>query len=927
MAGSGPPSEDGTGTTGGSGGSSTPVTGVAEQTAVVQLRPTSFQISLHFMGEDRIAHEAATYRCKYQVLEEDDVFIVGSAPPPTTGPRITTTPSPAEAGEDVTITYDPAGTGLAGKPQVNLHYGFNNWATTVNPDVAMTAVPGTGWRATVRVPPDASQIDFVFTDGGTVWDNNNFQDWHLGVRGGMPARANPGTRVLVLTVPVENVHGYLPTPTTPPGTDPPSTLPMAAGGDNSRPDRDIAYRIQILDNHACSQADLNAVFGGGLAKPASYTTSQWMPAIKPAVPFRVVVKKMIGTQGVDFDQVDLTETLELHVEVKDPKEEFDQTDRQRRRFDEGFFHKYNGAAGNTDTTGDDNATTTFQGKRVTGDSPGVDAANLIRLMPYNNTPIAVEGVAGANSVQFNQLTVPGMDGKVAKVPVEIKDGPVPTGSTTGFKIGVADFAFLPSSTSGDNYRFLLHLKGGVGDAPDATKDVREQRANGARVKLYDEVFMEIPGPRRYTTGRFVVWRKVEFRMLVRCNGVVGNGDIDWPTVVDTYRRSFVEIVPPPLTYDITWQEWRDALATLYNPGKSHSWFKAVNDAEVQTAFPTGIIPGTATGGAANAAGLPFRMPGPRGTRTYRYNDATHVPRISRELTRIACAAQAPAMVNPSGDNQRSDPNGLYIVIGVGATPDPTYNTLGEYIGDRIFYMFPTNPSNIPDTTYTAAHELGHALYLSHSSTNARSAAYLPNGGALGNLMLVHPDWNNAAGDHDHRDAVTCLMGYTAGDFLRLYPYHPCGACQLFVRFYDKTAVQNTANYGNEMMQDLGPARFVCLNTTPNPDQLEDAIPNVAVGSNIFVMVLSKEKDWPQTGGTTWKAATTMTDLNTIAAAGVAPVAVGDPPAGAVTLNQTFNWTLRNVRYRVVQVTGTTAGRVRLTYSHNGVTAQTDVTVT
>ena len=37
--------------------------------------------------------------------------------------------------------------------------------------------------------------------------------------------------------------------------------------------------------------------------------------------------------------------------------------------------------------------------------------------------------------------------------------------------------------------------------------------------------------------------------------------------------------------------------------------------------------------------------------------------------------------------------------------------------------------------------------------------------------------------------------------------------------------------------------------------------------------------------------------------------------------------LNNVRYRVVQVTGTTAGRVRLSYTHNGVVAQGDLTVT
>jgi hypothetical protein len=101
------------------------------------------------------------------------------------GDTVVIDPDPALAGENVTISYDPAGGPLGSAGTVYLHYGFNNWSPTISPDPAMTwnAVDEV-WEITVVVNASAAQLDMVFNDGGSTWDNNNGQDWHFQVDGG-----------------------------------------------------------------------------------------------------------------------------------------------------------------------------------------------------------------------------------------------------------------------------------------------------------------------------------------------------------------------------------------------------------------------------------------------------------------------------------------------------------------------------------------------------------------------------------------------------------------------------------------------------------------------------------------------------------------------------------------------------------------------
>jgi len=102
------------------------------------------------------------------------------------GPAVTIDPSPAQAGQNVTVKYNPSGRPLAGAAAVKLHYGFNTWNPVIAPDPTMTWNAADGvWEITVPVSASATQLDLVFNNGSGTWDNNSGADWHFTVTGGV----------------------------------------------------------------------------------------------------------------------------------------------------------------------------------------------------------------------------------------------------------------------------------------------------------------------------------------------------------------------------------------------------------------------------------------------------------------------------------------------------------------------------------------------------------------------------------------------------------------------------------------------------------------------------------------------------------------------------------------------------------------------
>lgn len=83
-------------------------------------------------------------------------------------------PSKAVAGQPVDICY--ADSMLANASAVQLHWGVDTWKSIT--DTPMSRHADGAWWATVVPACTAGKLDFVFTNGMGLWDNNGGMDWH-----------------------------------------------------------------------------------------------------------------------------------------------------------------------------------------------------------------------------------------------------------------------------------------------------------------------------------------------------------------------------------------------------------------------------------------------------------------------------------------------------------------------------------------------------------------------------------------------------------------------------------------------------------------------------------------------------------------------------------------------------------------------------
>ncbi|EDY81657.1 Alpha amylase, catalytic domain subfamily, putative [Verrucomicrobiia bacterium DG1235] len=102
-------------------------------------------------------------------------------------------PEVLEAGEEITIFYDPAGGALAGASRIFVYRAFNDWGAIAGPDQEMELDEETGvFSFSYRVSEAAYGIDFVFRDANDNWDNNGGADWHVAVNAGAGFGELPG---------------------------------------------------------------------------------------------------------------------------------------------------------------------------------------------------------------------------------------------------------------------------------------------------------------------------------------------------------------------------------------------------------------------------------------------------------------------------------------------------------------------------------------------------------------------------------------------------------------------------------------------------------------------------------------------------------------------------------------------------------------
>jgi len=96
------------------------------------------------------------------------------------GGPVSVDPATPEVGQQVTVTYDPAGRGLAAATSVNLHYGFNGANWTALPGIPMTK-DGSVWKCTYTVAAGATTIAVCFNNGPGSWDSNGGSNWNFAV--------------------------------------------------------------------------------------------------------------------------------------------------------------------------------------------------------------------------------------------------------------------------------------------------------------------------------------------------------------------------------------------------------------------------------------------------------------------------------------------------------------------------------------------------------------------------------------------------------------------------------------------------------------------------------------------------------------------------------------------------------------------------
>jgi len=127
------------------------------------------------------------------------LHVVKNGTVPKTGDHWFVEPAMPEAGGEVTVYYNAAATNLAGVKQygsITINSGCNNWEEPQKEVMQpvkgrfkvlgkpVKAVKGSWWqKATVDVPDDAFVMDFVFSDGGSEYDNNNRADYHVPIDG------------------------------------------------------------------------------------------------------------------------------------------------------------------------------------------------------------------------------------------------------------------------------------------------------------------------------------------------------------------------------------------------------------------------------------------------------------------------------------------------------------------------------------------------------------------------------------------------------------------------------------------------------------------------------------------------------------------------------------------------------------------------
>ena len=142
-------------------------------------------------------------------------LIFSKTAPATSG---TAHASPCNSGCDAPVTfhYDAAGGPLSGAAQVRVLVGHDGWQNAVYTNMTRDPLNSNEWTCAYSGFPGGTRgLNYVFTDGGSLWDNNFSKDWYVAVACHSTVRFTPAqpTGCTDVTVRYEAADGPLMTAT------------------------------------------------------------------------------------------------------------------------------------------------------------------------------------------------------------------------------------------------------------------------------------------------------------------------------------------------------------------------------------------------------------------------------------------------------------------------------------------------------------------------------------------------------------------------------------------------------------------------------------------------------------------------------------------------------------------------------------------
>lgn len=727
----------------------------------------------------------------------------------------------------------------------------------------------------------------------------------------------------------------------PPPPRNPVALPLTDGGDNSNPNPDTFYRLVVLDNHGMRMDDVskgaNGVATGLLgsggnteSKVQNYNTRNFSEDVFPAVVFRVVVRKFVGNNQVNLTPGD----LRVLWEIKDPEEELDQVPNGRARTFLRRFFSANSRDNNQD--GDDNCSGMYgqapldrlrtASTTVSPQQAGVKASTVLFDAPYRNRPPIDQlaappgGGGGGGAPPANPLedvlshnllntALPAHDtmralSELTGVQEQVGANPV--------TVGVSDVAFKPYPIGGDNFRFLLSLTDASGT------DVRTTQESGRSVELKDHNNQAIPHPHCYTTGRFVMWRSINIRMLLRLN-TTGRNVINWSRVQRRYDDAFIEIGRPQQFIRVTRNQWRRSLQRYFRGAGTWVPVAQINNNANYNApvpynvnffpsfihtppggVPAAYVPANGNPAAATAAG--------RLTQWRNELQRTHMEGSARRLIQDACGPPR-NIQRPTRSTRQQDSEGFFVVQTKRFTPPTGGGTLlGAYVGEQQFFMEDRSAS------FIFLHELGHGLFLRHGQTTRVwrnfNWTYAPAAGAGFRVQPYSLSSNTFPLDHDAADIVECIMSYDTMTISTDF----CAMCLMVLRYFDKVKLinRNRSRIARGWRQanvteirSMAGANNWGFFETPN---------NLARGSSMQVGTVAAFET--VLNDTTFRSAKVLNTLQGMSYA-IAPAGQG------VTMANSGN---AQLAHTVNATAGATTGAYTITFTDRGTTATMNITV-